>query len=94
MPGGERSIKGCIVKDSHGGYLLVPQRGEKVRLNSSGDIANHEGQEVKVSGAFVDAPEPSDPAPGQKAPVVREFRVVKVDVLSTTCTLPAGKKKK
>ena len=88
-------MKGCIHRDNSGGYVLVPQKGEKVRLNNYADVASHEGQQVKISGAFVDAQEPSDPAkPGQKAPVVREFRVVKVDVISTTCILPAGKKKK
>lgn len=84
-------MKGCVAKDNHGGYLLVPQKGEKVRLSSSGDLSNYEGQEVKLSGAFVDA-QRSDAKPAQEASLIREFHVMKVDVLSTTCSLPAKKK--
>jgi hypothetical protein len=92
-------MKGCIAKDENGNYLLVPLRGVKVRLNSSDEVSMHVGQQVKLSGAFVDADEPasSSPAAGSqsasKSGVVREFRVVKVDVLSQSCSAPPTKKK-
>ena len=99
MPGGERSMKGCITKDENGNYLLTPPRGVQVKLNNSDDVAKHLGQQVRLSGAFVDAPEPStsSPAaesqPASKSRVVREFHVVKVDVVSQTCSSPPSKKK-
>ena len=103
IPGGERSMRGCVAKDENGDYLLVPPRGVRVRLNSSDDISRHVGQQVKVSGAFVDADEPSTAPPaggaagssqsGSKTHVVREFRVVKLDVISQTCSAPPARKK-
>lgn len=92
-------MKGCIAKDESGNYLLVPARGVKVRLNSSDEVARHLGQQVKIGGAFVDADESggSSPAPdsqaASKSRVVREFRVVKVDVVSQSCSAPSTKKK-
>jgi len=90
-------MKGCITKDENGNYLLAPPRGVKVKLNNSDDVAKHIGQQVKLSGAFVDAEEPHAPAagsqPASKSPVVREFRVVKVDVVSQTCSSSPSKKK-
>jgi len=94
-------MKGCIAKDANGDYLLVPQRGKKVRLSTSGEIAAHLGQQVRLSGAFVDADDAdADSArsgggssgPGKHHPV-REFRVLKVDVISATCPAVPTKKK-
>ena len=92
-------MKGCIAKDENGNYLLVPLRGVKVRLNSSDELSRHVGQQVKLSGAFVDADEPATPPPAaesqsaSKSRVVREFRVAKVDVVSQSCSAPPTKKK-
>lgn len=104
MPGGERSMRGCIAKDESGNYLLAPPRGVRVRLNSSDELAKHVGQQVKVSGAFIDADEPSTATSGSaagspnsqstpKPHVVREFRVTKLDVVSQTCSVPSPRKK-
>jgi hypothetical protein len=94
-------MKGCIAKDPDGDYFLVPQHGRRVQLTSSADLGTHVGQQVKLSGAFVDAEEP-DPrsstspstpsATGGKPHTIREFRVLKVDVLSATCPAPQAKK--
>jgi hypothetical protein len=92
-------MKGCITKDDNGNYLLVPPRGVKVRLTSSDEVARHVGQQVKLSGAFVDADEPGASSPAaesqseSKSRVVREFRVGKVDVVSQSCSAPPTKKK-
>lgn len=94
-------MRGCIVQDQNGNYLLAPPRGVKVRLSSSDDVSKHVGQLVKVSGAFVDADESNGAAPAvspgssqstAKTRVVREFRVIKVDVISQTCNAPPKKK--
>ena len=103
MPGGERSMRGCVAKDENGNYLLVPVRGVKVRLKDSDDVAARVGQQVKVSGAFIDADEDNSTTQGSsttsgnpngtsKYHPVREFRVVKIDVISQTCTAPAKRK--
>lgn len=93
-------MRGCIVKDDHG-YLLQPPKGIRVRLDNSDQVTQHVGSQVRVSGAFVDANDDTSP-PSSKLPQgngetpghrVREFRVVKLDVLSQTCT-PAGGKKR
>lgn len=91
-------MKGCIARDANGNYLLAPPRGVKVKLNSTDDLAKHLGQQVKLSGAFVDAEQPSSSTPpgsqsAGKPQVVREFRVVKVDVVSQTCNASPSKKK-
>jgi len=100
MPGGERSMKGCIAREASGAYFLVPQRGKKVQLNSSEDIVSHVDQQVRISGAFVDAYEAdakssagggSSNGTGKRP--VREFHVVKVDVITATCPLLSAKKK-
>lgn len=103
MPGGERSIKGCLSKDANGDYFLVLTHGRKVHLTSSSDVMSHVGQQVKLNGAFIDAPEaetkPATPASNSqsnargKQHMVREFRVVKVDMLSATCAAPPVKTK-
>lgn len=97
MPGGERSVKGCIAHDASGDFFLVPQRGAKVPLAASSDVATHANQQVRVHGSFIDAEHAdADPADGQadnKKHIVREFRVVKVDVLSATCPVSASRKK-
>lgn len=100
MPGGERTMRGCVSKDEgeSGGFLLQTARGHKVRLNSPEDLTTHVGQEVKVSGGFVDADDAGNAssasgsmtAPGiassAKANPNREFKVVKVEVVSVTCS--------
>ena len=97
-------MRGCMAKDENGNYLLVSSRGVKVKLNNSDDIAKHVGQQVRVSGAFIDAVESPNTTPGStgnpansnaaaKHHAAREFRVVKVDVIAQTCSAPAAKKK-
>jgi Protein of unknown function (DUF5818) len=106
MPGGERTMRGCVRQDENGsgGFVLQTARGHRVRLNSLEDLTTHVGQEVKVSGGFVDAKDPSDDSsasgstttPGSassaKANPNREFKVVKLETVSTTC--PAVKSNK
>jgi hypothetical protein len=87
-------MQGCISKDDKGDYVLVPRKGAKVVLSNSADVAGHLGQQVKISGAFVNAKDPLDPSkPQTKAQAVHEFRVIKLDVLAQTCSAPAKKKK-
>jgi hypothetical protein len=95
-------MKGCVVKDPDGNYFLVPPHGRKVQLTSSADLGTHVGQQVKLSGAFVDAEEPdprssssqSAPSPTEGKPhTIREFRVLKVDVVSAACPVSPTKKK-
>jgi hypothetical protein len=87
-------MKGCISRDDKGEYVLVPKKGAKVVLSNSGDVAGHLGQQVKISGAFVNAKDPLDPSkPQTKAQVAHEFRVIKLDVLAQTCSATAKKKK-
>jgi len=100
MPGGERTMRGCVSKneDPSGGFLLETARGHHVKLNSLEDLTNHVGQEVKVSGGFVDAKDPDDESspsgsltnPGSastaKSNPNREFKVVKLEVVSATCS--------
>jgi hypothetical protein len=99
MPGGERTMHGCISKDetASGGFLLQTVHGHQVRLNSLEDLTTHLGQEVKVSGGFVDAKDPADEsspsgstttagsASANKSNPNREFKVMKLEVLSATC---------
>ena len=101
VPGGERSTRGCISKDSAGNYFLDMSHGRKMQLDASPDIAAHVGQQVKVSGAFVDVSTEENSSDSQTSPgssaanqhhAVREFQVMKVDVLATTCTAPPKKK--
>ena len=89
-------MRGCIAKDPAGDYFLTPNRGEKVRLAESSDVASHVGQQVKLSGAFVDADtQPSTPnSDSSKNHGVREFRVVHINVLAATCAAPSSGKKK
>jgi hypothetical protein len=94
-------MKGCVVKSPEGEYFLVSQRGSRVKLDVAEDIASHVGQLVRASGAFVDTHEqgssPSAPnSVGSSGKGVlhpeREFRVLKIDVLSQTCAVASGKK--
>src|SRR5712671_791246 len=57
VPGGERSMKGCVVKNADGEYFLVSQRGSRVKLDAVEDMGPHVGQQVRASGAFVDTHE-------------------------------------
>src|SRR3954452_11782763 len=97
MPGGERSMRGCVAQDESGGFELVAQRGNRVRLNSAEDLSSHVGQQVKESVAFGNA-DPGREAVVSVSPVAskkhsnREFRVTRLDVLSQTCLAPTKKK--
>ena len=91
-------MRGCISKNDEGEYFLVPQRGTKVQLRSAEDLAPHVGQQVKVSGSFIDPP--ASPPRASTSPEIsapndihhdHEFHVLKIDILSPSC--PAGKKK-
>ena len=93
-------MKGCLVKDAENGILLVSQRGSRVPVSSAEDLSGHIGQQVKASGAFVekdkdDKDDPVDPnsssKPDDKLHPEHEFKILKIDVLSPTCS--AGKKK-
>ena len=93
-------MKGCVVKDSKGEYFLVSPRGGKVALNASEDLAAHLGQQVKASGAFIDTHEPATAAANTASSTSkgtlhpeREFRVLKIDVLSQSCAPPANKRR-
>ena len=94
-------MRGCIVKSQSGDYALAPARGVKVRLNNPDEVIKHVGQHVKVSGAFIDADddtpmtaESSASGPNSSGSSKhREFRVVKIEVISTTCAAAAGKRK-
>jgi hypothetical protein len=90
-------MKGCLVKDEEKGIVLVSQRGSKVPVSSAEDLSSHIGQQVKASGAFVekDKDDPGDAnsssKPDDKLHPEHEFRILKMDVLSPTCS--PGKKK-
>ncbi len=88
-------MKGCLVNDGEKGVALISQRGSKVPLSGAEDLSSHIGQQVRASGAFVERDDSSDPKPASKPEGTlhpeREFRVMKIDVLSQTC--PSGKKK-
>lgn len=95
LPGGERSMRGCLLK-ANDGYELQNTRGRKVKLGISEDLAPQVGHEVRLSGFFVDAPDPSDPGAdsagarglsGSKThrTVGREFQVIKVESLANAC---------
>jgi hypothetical protein len=102
VPGGERSMKGCVVKNAEGEYFLVSQRGGRVKLEAAEEMGSHVGQLVRASGAFLDTHEKgsSSAAPstmGSSGKTVlhpeREFRVLKIDVLSQTCVTTPAKKR-
>lgn len=90
-------MKGCLVKDAENGIILVSQRGSKVPVSSAEDLSSHIGQQVKASGAFVekDKDDPVDPNSSSKSDDKlhpdHEFRVLKIEVLSPTCS--PGRKK-
>ena len=91
-------MKGCLVKEGENGVALISQRGSRIPLTGPEDLSSHIGQQVKASGAFVDEDkdkkEPADPnsssKPDSQVHPEHEFRVLKVDVLSPTCS--AGRK--
>jgi len=102
LPGGERTMRGCLAKDDNGGYVLQWSRSGRVKLSSSEDLAAHLGQQVKIAGAFSDTSEPgpsgsssggSGAGSGEKRHGSREFRVLKVDVLSPTCSSAPARKR-
>ncbi len=90
-------MKGCLVKEGEQGFALISQRGSRVPVTSADDLSSHVGQQVRASGAFVekqknDTLDPSSSnQPQNKLHPDHEFRVIKIDVLSQTCSL--GKKK-
>ena len=98
IPGGVRTLRGCLSKSDAGEFFLVPQRGPKVQLKSAEDLAPHVGQQVKASGSFIDppgsVPHSSNSPPIKSAKDVHhdhEFHVLKIEVVSQSC--PAAKKK-
>ena len=90
-------MRGCLVKDEEKGIVLISQRGSKVPISSAEDLSSHIGQQVKASGAFVekDKDDPTDAnsssKPDNKLHPEHEFRVLKIEVLSPTCS--AAKRK-
>jgi hypothetical protein len=90
-------MKGCLVKDAENGIVLVSQRGSRVSVSSAEDLSPHIGQQIKASGAFVekDKDDPVDPnsssKPDDKLHPEHEFRILKIEVLSPTCS-PSKKK--
>lgn len=97
VPGGERSMKGCLIKDESGAYILQTQRNAKVKLDSAEDLGSRLGRQIRVTGAFEDAQSggndaaPTGPAHSnsnahETLHSVHAFRVFRVDVLSQTCT--------
>ena len=97
IPGGVRSLKGCLITDADKRIVLVSVRGSRVPLSSVEDLSSHVGQQVRASGTFIeiekDQPENADPknTAQSKLHPEYEFRVLKLDVLSQTCS--GGKKK-
>ena len=92
VPGGERSMKGCLIQDESGAYFLQTPRSAKVKLESAEDLASRVGRQVKVTGAFVEAQPGSSSAANhansnlwEKSHSSRVFRVFRIDVLSQTC---------
>jgi hypothetical protein len=101
LPGGERSMKGCLVRNNDGGYELQSVRGRRVKLSGSEDLATQIGHEVRLSGAFIDAPDAADVAGDGAAAsgssrdkthhaVAREFQVIKVESLANVCKPTSG----
>jgi hypothetical protein len=92
-----RSLKGCLITDSDKRIVLVSVRGSRVPLSSVEDLSSHVGQQVRASGTFIeiekDQAENADPknTAQSKLHPEYEFRVLKLDVLSQTCS--SGKKK-
>ena len=88
-------MKGCLVQDAEKGIALISLRGSKVPLSSAEDLSSHIGQQVRASGAFVDKDDSSEAdsssKPENRLHPEHEFRVIKIEVLSQTCT--SGKKK-
>lgn len=90
-------MKGCLVRDAENKIFLVSQRGSKVPISSAEELSSYIGQQVKASGAFVekDKDDPADSNSSKKADnklhPEYEFRVLKIEVLSSTCS-PARKK--
>lgn len=98
-------MRGCVSKDedANRGFLLQTPRGHRVRLNSLEDLTTHIGQEVKVTGGFVDVDDPvsqssasGSTTPGgasvAKSNPNREFKVVKLEVVSSTCPVKSNKR--
>lgn len=89
IPGGVRSLKGCLVRNDENQIILVSQRGSRVPVNSGEDLSIHLGQQVRASGAFVDKDQPADSDSKSKTEgsvhSERQFRVLKIEVLSQTC---------
>lgn len=90
-------MKGCLIKDESGAYILQTQRNAKVKLDSAEDLSSRLGRQIRVTGAFVDAQSggndaaPTGPAHSNSSAhetlhSVHAFRVFRVDVLSQTCT--------
>jgi hypothetical protein len=90
-------MKGCLIKDESGAYILQTQRNAKVRLDSLEDLGSRVGRQIRVTGAFEDAQSggndaaprgPAHPNPNARETLhsVHAFRVFRVDVLSQTCT--------
>ncbi|HET9741327.1 MAG TPA: hypothetical protein VFQ00_01140 [Terriglobales bacterium] len=89
MPGGERKMRGCLLKDDSG-FILQNTRGRKVKLDTTADLSSDLNHEVRLHGTFVDAT-PDTPAAGSHSappddPADREFHVVKLDTLAQSCT--------
>jgi hypothetical protein len=88
-------MRGCIVRDETGGYILQSLRGAKVKLSSAEDLAKHVDHEVKVSGAFVDTGDTPLGSSGRsgKSHAERAFRVLRLDIISQACKLSPGKRR-
>jgi len=89
-------MRGCVAKDEDGSFTLQPQRGLKVKLNSTEDLSKQIGHEVKVSGSFTNGEQSSNTksdSRNAKLHPEREFRVLKLDTISQACKLTTAKKK-
>ena len=84
-------MKGCLMKDESGTYLLQTRHSAKVKLDTTEDLNPRVGQLVKVTGTFVDThPETNGGTSAANSSMqvhpTHAFRVFQVDVLSQTCS--------
>jgi hypothetical protein len=94
LPGGERNLSGCLVKDASGSYFMQLASGRKVRLTGASDAESHVGQRVRASGSFTSMPVSGTQAPAKsdKQATERDFKVVGIQTLAKTCPPPVRKK--
>jgi hypothetical protein len=89
------TITGCIEK-SGDDYMIKNGRHKKgVKVTGSDDLSAHVGHTVKLTGNWASASAAPTTATGETkgggAKMARDFNETKVDMVSETCTMGAGK---